>query len=200
MNVNGPALATLAAVALSWAGIWWLRSHHVHFSFVAITALLAGIPIGLVAGSHVETINPIGRIYINVLLATVAPLILVAIVSSILSLGSLAKLRSIGLRSVFWLMFSNALAVVLALGLALAFQPGKGIHHKLGELSTDTIQGQVQSVGPVVVGFFPTNVAQNFSPNDVIPIILLAVTLSVAYLALAEKEPEMVAPFGAGAE
>lgn len=200
MNVNWTALLPLAAVVLSWVGIWWLRKRQLNFSLIALCALAAGIPIGLLAGKHVEAINPIGHIYINVLLATVAPLILVAIVSSITSLGSLAKLRSIGLRSIFWLMLSNALAVVLALGVGLAFQPGHGVHHELGELSTDTIQGQVQSFGQVVVGFFPTNVVQNFSANDVIPIILIAVTLSVAYLALAEKEPEKVRPFGAGAE
>jgi Na+/H+-dicarboxylate symporter len=200
MNVNWAALAPLAAVVVSWAGIWWLRKHQLNFSLIALFALAVGIPIGLLAGKHVEAINPIGHIYINVLLATVAPLILVAIVSSITSLGSLAKLRSIGLRSIFWLMLSNALAVVLALGLGLAFQPGHGLHHKLGELSTDTVQGQVQNFSQVVVGFFPTNVVQNFSANDIIPIILIAVTLSVAYLALAEKEPEKVRPFGAGVE
>ncbi|HEX5926481.1 MAG TPA: dicarboxylate/amino acid:cation symporter [Baekduia sp.] len=200
MNLNWSALTPLAAVVLSWAGIWWLRKRRLNFSLVALFALTVGIPIGLLAGRHVEAINPIGHIYINVLLATVAPLILVAIVSSITSLGSLAKLRSIGLRSIFWLMLSNALAVVLALGLGLAFQPGRGLHHELGGLSTDTIQGQVQNFSQVVVGFFPTNVVQNFSANDIIPIILIAVTLSVAYLALAEKEPEKVRPFGAGAE
>jgi Na+/H+-dicarboxylate symporter len=200
MKVNWAELAPLAAVVVSWAGIWWLRKRQLNFSLIALFALGIGVPIGLLAGKHVEDINPIGHIYINVLLATVAPLILVAIVSSITSLGSLAKLRSIGLRSIFWLMLSNALAVVLALGLALAFQPGQGLHHKLGTLSTDTIQAQVQDFSQVVVGFFPTNVVQNFSANDIIPIILIAVTLSVAYLALAEKEPEKVAPFGAGAE
>jgi Na+/H+-dicarboxylate symporter len=200
MNLNWSALAPLAAVVLSWAAIWWLRKRQINFSFIALFALGVGVPIGLLAGTHVAWINPIGHIYINVLLATVAPLILVAIVSSITSLGSLAKLRSIGLRSIFWLMLSNALAVVLALGLALAFQPGRGLHHTLGTLSTDTIQGQVQNFSQVVVGFFPTNVVQNFSANDIIPIILIAVTLSVSYLALAEKEPEKVKPFGAGAE
>ena len=195
MNVNGPALATLAAVAISWAGIWWLRKRGLNFSLVALLALAAGIPIGLVAGEHVDAINPIGRIYINVLLATVAPLILVTIVSSITSLGGLAKLRSIGLRSIFWLLLSNALAVVLALGLAFVFQPGQGVHGKLGAVPTDTIQGQVQSFGQVVVGFFPTNVVQSFSANDIIPIILIAVTLSVAYLSLAEQEREKVRLF-----
>jgi Na+/H+-dicarboxylate symporter len=200
MNWDWSALAALAAVALSWAGIWWLRRRRLNFSFIALFALAVGVPIGLAAGTHVQAIDPIGHIYINVLLATVAPLILVAIVSAITSLGSLAKLRSIGLRSTFWLMLSNALAVVLALGLALAFQPGHGIHRTLGAISTDTIQGQVQTFSQVVVGFFPTNVVQNFSANDIIPIILIAVTLSVAYLSLAEKEPAKVQPFRDGAE
>jgi uncharacterized protein len=200
MKLHWSELAPLAAVVVSWAAIWWLRKRDLNFSLIALFALAIGVPIGLLAGQHVDAINPIGHIYINVLLATVAPLILVAIVSSITSLGSLAKLRSIGLRSIFWLMLSNALAVVLALGLGLAFAPGHGVHHELGELSTDTIAGQVQSFGQVVVGFFPTNVVENFGANDIIPIILIAVTLSVAYLALAEKEPEKVAPFGAGAE
>jgi uncharacterized protein len=200
MNLDWSALATLAAVALSWAGIWSLRKRRVHFTFVALIALAVGVPIGLVAGTHVEAIEPVGHIYINILLATVAPLILVAIVSSILSLGSLTKLRSIGLRSIFWLMLSNALAVALALGLGFVFQPGHGLHRVLGGLSTDTVQGQVQSFGQVVVGFFPTNVVQEFSANNIIPIIVIAVTLSVAYLSLAEKEPEKVRLFRDGTE
>jgi Na+/H+-dicarboxylate symporter len=200
MNWDWSAAAALAAVALSWAGIWLMRRHQLNFSLIALFALGVGIPIGIVAGSHVQAITPIGHIYINVLLATVAPLILVAIVSAITSLGSLEKLRSIGLRSTFWLMLSNALAVALALGLALAFEPGRGVHRTLGGLSTDAIKGQVQSFSDVVVNFFPTNVVQNFSANDIIPIILIAVTLSVAYLALAEKEAEKVRVFRDGAE
>src|SRR5262249_8314689 len=136
----------------------------------------------------------------NLLLATVAPLIFVAIISAITSLGTLAKLRSIGLRSVFWLMLSNAVAVVLALALGLLFQPGHGVHEKLGAVPTDTIQGQVQSFSQVVVGFFPVNIVENFSANDIIPIILIAVTLSVAYLSLIEQGNEKARVFRDGAE
>src|SRR3954454_20916264 len=200
MHWDWSAVAALAAVAVSWVGIWSMRKRQVHFTFVALSALAVGVPIGLLAGTHVEAINPIGHIYINILLATVAPLILVAIVSSVLSLGSLTKLRSIGLRSVFWLMLSNALAVMLALGLGFVFQPGTGVHRSLDGIRTDAIQGQVQDFGQVVVGFFPTNVVQNFSANDIIPIILIAVTISVAYLSVAEKEPEKVRPFREGVE
>ncbi|MDW5598133.1 dicarboxylate/amino acid:cation symporter [Conexibacter stalactiti] len=200
MNLDGPGLATLGAVALSWVVIWYLRKRRLNFSLIALLALAVGIPIGIVARAHVETIQPIGQIYINLLLATVAPLILVAIISAITGLGSIAKLRSIGLRSVFWLLLSNALGVALALGLALTFQPGKDVSYQLGGLSTDAIQGQVQDFSEVLVGFFPTNVIQSFSANQVIPIILIAVTVSVAYLAIAEKEFAQVRAFRDGAE
>ncbi|WP_017936162.1 dicarboxylate/amino acid:cation symporter [Nocardioides sp. Iso805N] len=198
--MNWPAWGTLAAVALVAVLIHRLRRRNINFSVITLIALALGIPIGLIAGDHVEYVDPIGKIYLNILLACVAPLILVAIVSSVTSLGSIAKLRSIGLRSVFWLMLSNGLAVVLAMGLGLAFQPGSGVHSKLGGTATDAVQGQVQDFTHVVIGFFPTNVVENFRANDIIPIILIALVLSIAYLSLAERKPEQVRPFRDGAE
>jgi hypothetical protein len=200
MSWHWPSEFTLAALFVGWAVVWLLRKRNLNFSILAVVALTIGVPIGLVAGNDVQAINPIGEIYINILLATVVPLILVAIISSITSLGSLAKLRSIGLRSVFWLMLSNGLAVVIALALALIFVPGSGLHDKLGAVSTDTVAGQAQSFSQTVIGFFPVNFVQNFSANNIIPIIMIAVTLSVAYLALLEQGTVKVQPFHDGAE
>jgi Na+/H+-dicarboxylate symporter len=200
MDPDWPALATLGVVALTWAAIYGLNRRGVNFSIVALLALAVGVPIGLVAQEHVNGINPVGQIYIGVLLATVAPLIFVSIVSAITSLGNLTKLRSIGLRSIFWLLLSNGLGVVLALGLGLAFAPGVGVNNALGAVPTDTVQGQVQEFSQVVVSFFPTNVLESFSTNAIIPIILVAVTLSVAYLSLAEAGAVAARPFRDGAE
>jgi hypothetical protein len=201
MSWHWPSEFTLAVLFVAWAVVWWLRRRNLNFSILAVVALAIGVPIGLVAGNDVQAINPIGQIYINILLVTVVPLILVAIISSITSLGSLAKLRSIGLRSVVWLMLSNGLGVVIALALALIFVPGAGVHDKLGSgISTDSVAGQAQSFSQTVVGFFPSNFVQNFGDNEIIPIILIAVTLSVAYLALAEQGTVKVQPFHDGAE
>jgi len=199
--MNWPDLGALAAVAVAAVGINLLRRTKLNFSIVTLIALAIGIPIGLVAGNNIDYVKPIGDIYVNVLLACVAPLIFIAIVSSVTSLGSLAKLRSIGLRSAFWLLLSNALGVVLALGLGLALQPGRGVHDQLGQGgSTDVIAASVRNFTDVFKGFFPTNVAQNFASNDIIPIIMIAVVISVAYLSIAERKPEKVRPFLDGAE
>ena len=193
-------LAALAAVAIVYVGINVLRRRHVNFSVLTLLALGVGIPIGLLARSHVAYVEPIGRIYINVLMASVAPLIVVAIVSSVASLGSLAKLRSIGLRSIFWLMLSNALAVVLALGIGLATHTGAGLHETVGGQQLSVLQNSVQDFTTVVVDFFPSNVFGDLAANHIIPIILISVTVSIAYLALAEKDAEKVRPFRDGAE
>lgn len=200
MNSTWSTVALCGAVALAWAAIWWLRNREVNFSLVALFALAVGVVIGLVGGNHVQSIQPIGTIYINVLLATVAPLVFIAIVASITSLGTLAKLRSIGLRSILWLMLSNALGVLVALGLGLALQPGGGVHNQLGKVASQTVEGQVQDIKQVIVGFFPTNVVESFGSNEIIPIILVAVTLSVAYLSLAEGGAASAKPFRDGIE
>ncbi|MEN9707533.1 MAG: hypothetical protein RIS31_1099, partial [Actinomycetota bacterium] len=89
-------LAVLAAVFAGFFGLRILLKKRINFSVVTLIALAAGIPIGLLAQGHVSYIEPIGRIYINILLASVAPLIVLSIISSITSLGSLQQLKSIG--------------------------------------------------------------------------------------------------------
>lgn len=193
-------LAVLAGIAVIFVGLYLLRRRGVNFSVLTLGALVAGVPLGLLARDHTSYIEPIGAIYLSVLMASVAPLILVAIVSSIASLGSIEKLRSIGLRSIGWLLVSNAIAVVLALGAALAVGTGRGVNESLGGEELSVLENSVQDFGEVVVGFFPVNVIGDLGANHIIPIILIAVTVAIAYLSLAGKDPESVRPFKDGVD
>lgn len=188
-------LAVLAAVFTGFFGLRILLKKRINFSVVTLIALAAGIPIGLLAQGHVSYIEPIGRIYINILLASVAPLIVLSIISSITSLGSLQQLKSIGVRSIGWLLTSNGLAVVLALGLGLFFEIGKGVGETLGGEELSVLKNSVQNFGDVVVNFFPTNIVSDIAGNHIIPLILIAVTLSIAYLALSERRAKEVKGF-----
>jgi Na+/H+-dicarboxylate symporter len=187
-------------VVAVFVAIHLLRRRKLNFSVLTLVALGLGIPIGLAARGHVAYIEPIGRAYLSVLMASVAPLILVAIVSSIVSLGSIEKLRSIGLRSIGWLLGSNAIAVVLALGAALAVGTGRGVNEKLGGQELSVLQNSVQNVGDVFVNFFPGNVVGDLAANHIIPIILISVTVAIAYLSLADRKPQAVRPFKDGVE
>lgn len=198
--MNWPELAVLAAVAVAFVAIYVQRRRHVNFSVVTLIALGLGVPIGLAADGHVEYIEPIGTIFINILLASVVPLIMVAIVSSIVSLGSVEKLRSIGLRSAGWLFLANAIAVVLALGIGLASGVGRGVDATVGGEQLSVLENSVQDFSSVVVGFFPTNIVEDMRANHIIPIILVSVAVAIAYLALADRDPVAVRPFRTGVE
>ncbi len=178
--MNWLDLAVLALLVVAYVGLHLLRRRRVNFSLLTLLALAIGIPIGLVGRGHAEYIEPIGRIYINILLAVVGPLIAVALISSIVSLGSLEKLRTIGLRSTGWLLLSNAIAVVLALGVGLASGTGSGLNETVGGQQLNVLENSVQNFRDVVIGFFPNNVVGDFGANHIIPIILISVTIAVA--------------------
>lgn len=188
-------LSVLGAVVAGFAGLRFLGKRRVNFSLVTLLALLIGIPIGLLAQGHASYIEPIGKIYINILLAAVAPLVVLSIISSITSLGSIAQLKSIGVRSIFWLLASNGLAVVLALGLALTFEIGSGVGETLGGEELSVLKNSVQNIGDVIVNFFPSNIVSDVAGNHIIPLIVIAVTISIAYLALSERRGKEVKGF-----
>lgn len=194
------AFVVLAAVVGAGFVLFAASRRGLNFSLLSLTALALGIPIGLLGQGHADYIEPIGRIYLNLLLVCVAPLIVVSIISAIAGLGSIEKLRTIGLRSVGWLLLSNALAVALALGLALAVGIGKGVDESVGGEQLSVLENSVQDFTQVVVGFFPINVVGDMGGNRIIPIIIISVVVAVAYLSLSQTKPEAVRAFRTGIE
>jgi len=194
-----PALNVWDVTALAvtiglFAGILALSRRRVNFSVLTFVALFLGVAVGVVFKGHVEYVDPLGRVYINLLLTIVAPLVIVSILSSITSLGSTAQLKTIGARSVYWLLGLNLVAILFTLGVALTVNLGKGAH-----LATDTDTRSLDSVKrpitEVFLDFFPTNIVKDISENNIIPIILVSVLVAVSCSIIADKHPEKVAPF-----
>lgn len=167
------------------------------FTVRTFAGLGLGVLVGVVFSDHVEYIAPLGRVYLNVLLAIVAPLVVVSILASITSLGSSRQLRSIGARSVGWLLGLNVVAIVLTLGLALAVGLGRGADLETVGIDTRSLDAIKKPFTEVFIGFFPTNVVNDFGENNIIPIILFSVLVAVAYSQVAERHPAQVAPFKA---
>ncbi|MBO1901348.1 dicarboxylate/amino acid:cation symporter [Leucobacter weissii] len=189
-------IALAVAVAAS-AGIFVLRRRRIaNLSVLIIVALFLGVGIGIVFRDHLDLITPAGDIYVRIISAVVAPLIIVSILSSVTSLGNIAKLRSIGVSSVFWLLLTNLIAIFLTLGLALFFQVGKGFDPQLEGVDGSGYTELVTPLDQVIVGFFPSNVVGDIASNSIIPIIVTSLVLAVAYLAVASKKgEETVRPF-----
>lgn len=197
MSFDWISAAALAVVGLLVGAIYILRRKKTDFTITVLLALAAGAGVGIAFSGYTSWIAPIGKIYVSVLTAIVPPLILVSILSSVTSLGSLSKLRTIGLRSVGWLMGTNVVAIVLALGLALTFGIGRDSYLSIEGVDASTFKGAVVPFAQVVVGFFPRNLIGDIADERIIPMILFAVLIAVSYVLVSHEKREQVAPFKA---
>jgi len=195
--LSGGALTVVSALFVI---IFLLRKRHLDFTLTILGALVAGVVVGLAFQGHTSWIAPIGKIYVSVLSALVIPLIIVSIVASVTSLSSVAQLKGIGARSVFWLLATTVLSIVLALGLGLASGVGLGSGISIQGVDAANYKGSLASFSQVLIGLFPRNVVSDISSENIVPIILFAVLIAVSYVLAAHEHPERVAPFKRGVD
>jgi len=195
--LSGGALTVVGALFVI---LFLLRKKGMNFSLVILGALIAGAVVGAVFQGSTDWLNPLGKIYVSVLNALVIPLIIVSIVSSVTSLSSVAQLKGIGSRSVFWLLATTAISILLALGLALTLGIGRGSGITIQGVNAANYEGSLASFSQVLVGLFPRNFIGDINEENIVPIILFSVLVAVSYVLVAHDNPEKVAPFKRGIE
>lgn len=187
-NIDPTAVAVWASAVVLFALIAVLRAvFKLNFSLLTVLALGLGIALSLVFDGQVDSLNLLGNIYINLITALVAPLIFVSIISSITYVGSLKKLRSIGLRSVGWLLLTNLIAIVMTLGVAIPLHIGSGVKLVDDESTAGFLTSQTAPLDQVILNFFPKNIVGDLSGNRVVPIIT-ATVLAIAIVSVGRQK------------
>lgn len=195
LTFNWLDLASLTGTLLLCTGISWLKKLHLDFSLLTFIGLGLGVIVGLAFPGHVVYVKLIGTIYVRIITAVVAPLILFSIFSSVTSLRNIGKLKTIGLRSVFWLLLNTLLAIVLSLAVGLLFHVGRGASLALSGVDISSLDGRVQPLTRVISDFFPSNIVTDIGSNSIVPIIIGTIAVAVAYLLIAEENEQKVLPF-----
>ena len=198
-SVNWIALLVLAITLLLFKVLNQLAMK-INWTFVVLISMVMGAGIGLVFASETNSylvwVDLIGDIYINVITALVAPVILISIMSGFISLNSKEKMKSIGLTSVFWLLASSAAAIVLSYIFGAVTGLGKGaeaVFADIASVSDSTISSYEElatSFDKVILKFFPTNVIGDLSNDNVVAIIIIAIAVAVAYEGISSEEGE----------
>ena len=187
-------------------GLLFVLIHHlskkVNKTIVILLALFFGAAVGFVFASENNTylvlVELIGNIYVNVITALAAPIILISIISSFVSLKNKEAVRSIGVRSVFWLLLSAAGAIVLSLLAGTVFQlwDASAIFKDITAVSGSTVSaygGLKKSFDEVLLALFPSNFVgdiANNNNNNIVAVIIIAAAMALVYIDIASKEGE----------
>src|SRR5687767_14842210 len=107
------------------------------------TKILIGLIVGAIAGGTLNSIlgaadpnlifavdhitNPIGQLFLRLLLLLVVPLVFSSLVVGVAGLGDLRRIGRIGVKSLVYTVIISAISVVIGLTLANAIKPGKRV-------------------------------------------------------------------------
>jgi dicarboxylate/amino acid:cation (Na+ or H+) symporter, DAACS family len=153
--------------------------------------------------------NPIGQLFLRLLLLIVVPLVFSSLVVGVAGLGDLRRVGRIGIKSLIYTLVISAISVVIGLTLANTIKPGKRISPEvsaqLAERYSKDAQSRVESaIGgtketdapllKVVKTIVPTNVFYSVGREnpDMLGLMFFAVFLG-ACLTMVDKE--VAAPF-----
>jgi len=163
------------------------------------TRVLLALGLGLVAGivfhqlelAH-ESVRTLGSMFVNLVRMIVIPLVITAVISSIVTISNPNQLRIIGVKTVGLFLATTGVAALIGLLVALAFNPAAGI-------TQSTPEGfearQIPTFSQVILDLTPVNPINDMAQGKVVPVIIFGIFLAVAIVRVNARKPEAVEPF-----
>ncbi|WP_423928743.1 dicarboxylate/amino acid:cation symporter [Candidatus Palauibacter sp.] len=148
---------------------------------------LAGVALGAVLGERVAAIQPLGDLFITLLVLAAAPLVFFNLLAGLTSLADTRTLGRLAGKTLSYFLVTELVALSLGLGAAALLGPGDGM--RLTESAAEQVTGPVgeaPSVADVLLDMIPSNVFRAFGDGNVVQLVVLALLLGVATLALGD--------------
>lgn len=184
-------LVSIVVIAI----LFYMAKKKVSFGARVLFALGLGLVIGLIFNwmdVATDSVNTIGRIFVNLIKMIVIPLVITSVISSIMTISDPTKLRKIGVKTIGIFLVTTGIAALIGVIVALIINPGAGIKQALPEGFTAR---EIPSFWSVILDLTPSNPIADMAEGNVVPIIIFAFFLAVAIVQVSQKTPEAVQPF-----
>lgn len=139
-----------------------------------VVGLVLGILVGHSLGQRAYNLRPVAMAVLQLLTLLATPLVFIAVIHAIVkaAAGGGAALR------LGWLLMSNTTAAIL-IGLLVANVVRPGRHMHLGTAEAPKAKGY--DAKGELLGKLPRNFIDPFQKNDILPLIIIAVSVGVAF-------------------
>lgn len=153
--------------------------------------ILLGITFGILLPEFALEQKLLGDMFVSLLKMLVVPLVFASIYTALTGLGSVEKLKSIGLKTIALYLITTALAVLLAIIAMDIFPIGEPIS------SAGLKYAQASEIKPfsfheMIMSFIPSNVFNSLASGDMMQVIIFAVFLALASFKLEQKHQDVL--------
>lgn len=163
----GMVLGVLVGVALNLA----LGLDETHTA--ATTATGQWIQVFVVNG----LLDTIGQIFVASLKLLVVPLVFVSLVCGAASLGGHSRMGALATKTVVLYLFTTAVAIALAMGVATLVQPGAGVDMAL---ASTYAAPPAPSIKETLIDIFPSNPVQAMAEGNMLQVIVFSILFGIA--------------------
>ena len=136
-----------------------------------------GSALGAFLGEQVEVIQPIGDLFIRMLVLAAVPLVFFNLLAGLTALSDVRMFGRLAGKIMSYYVITDLVAISLGIGAMAILRPGVGM--QLSEQVEGPV-GAVPSVAEVLLGMVPTNVFQAFAEGNVVQLVVISVLLGVA--------------------
>lgn len=154
-----------------------------------LLGLLLGIVAGLVLKEDAASFKFMGTIFINLIKMVVAPLIFLALVSGMTSMGDPKNFRRVGLKGVLSYLSTAVFAVCLGIAAGLVFQPGVGLHIKIEDFAGTTPSAELpaMSIGQFMMQLIPDNAIGAMASGHLLQVVVFSIIFGATMVAMGDK-------------
>ena len=159
-----------------------------------LLCLVAGIAVGFYIQGNVvlaEKLKILGTLFIDLIKMVVVPLIFLALVSGITSMGGADNFKRVGLKGVVAYLATALFAVVIGLVFATIFHPGLGLGHvditQFGGTGPGAPELPVMSVESFLLNLISTNIFESFAKANLLQVIVFAVIFAMTINTMGAK-------------
>ncbi|WP_439594042.1 cation:dicarboxylate symporter family transporter [Microbacterium sp.] len=157
-----------------------------------IIAVVLGAAVGLIWPSFAETLEPIGKAFVNLIKMMIAPIIFCTIVVGVGSIAKAATVGKIGGLALLYFMIMTTFALFIGLVVGNIIHPGEGLD--MTSATYDTSDLKAKTTTEFIMGIIPTTFFSAFTGESVLQVLFIALLVGFALQQLGKKgEPIMFA-------
>jgi len=155
-----------------------------------VLCMILGVIAGFAMGEDAARFKILGTLFINLIKMVVVPLIFLALVSGITSMGDSANFKRVGIKGVSTYFFTALFAVIIGITAGEIFQPGKGLQVNINEFASAASASTATppaTVTDFLVSLISTNIIQSFAEANLLQVIIFAVMFGMTINMMGDK-------------
>ncbi|MDO5492804.1 MAG: dicarboxylate/amino acid:cation symporter [Nesterenkonia sp.] len=149
-------------------------------------ALVAGVVVGLIVGPPITVIEPLGEIFLRLLMMLVMPLILLTLISGVASVSP-KTLGRVGGKIFGFYIITTAFAISLGIGLALLISPGAGLSLTGDE---EAESEEAPGIAEVFTDIIPDNIFAALSEGQILSVMFFAIIAGIALAYMQDSDDD----------